>query len=422
MKNKFLNLVCVIGILILMLACKKEFDVPPVKTLETTSKINIAQIKAKYTNINYRFKSDSSLYCVVTADEVSGNLYKDVYVRDVTGAIHVKLIASGGLFVGDSIRINLQNCILNSYSNLIQLDSVDTEKSIVKLASGLNPQPVTMTIQQIIANTAATNSVQSRLVRINNVEFLSSDMNTPFADAIGKTSINKIIQSCDGTGTLTVRTSGYASFANQNTPTGNGTFIGIVGQFGTTMQMTIRNLSEVNMTGALCSGSTPTLSPGTFMLKNFDDGLINSTGWTNVNVVGTINWATATSSTNPTKFAQCNNFVGTGNQRSCETWLISNPVDLTNAASPTFSFSSAFVFNGPALSVYISTNYTSGLPSTATWTQLSASFGTNSTFKPSGNINLSAYKTNNVRVAFKYLGGEATGSRWQVDDVRIGEP
>ena len=124
------------------ISCKKEFDNPPVKQIGTGSFINIAGVKAKYRpNINYTFKGDSNLYCVVTADETSGNLYKDIYVKDATGALHVKLVSSGGLFVGDSIRINLKGVILSEYNKLIQLDSVDTEKSIVKLASGYNPNP-----------------------------------------------------------------------------------------------------------------------------------------------------------------------------------------------------------------------------------------------------------------------------------------
>jgi hypothetical protein len=128
------------------------------------------------------------LYCVVTADEVSGSFYKDVYVRDASGAIRVKLLYSGGLYIGDSIRINLKGIVLNEYNSLIQLDSVDLSKSVVKLASGLKPQALTVTLEQIHANTAATSTLQSQLVRINRLEFFESDRNVSFADAIGKTS------------------------------------------------------------------------------------------------------------------------------------------------------------------------------------------------------------------------------------------
>src|SRR5688572_2971726 len=167
---------CFLSLVFLFGFCKNEFDTPPVKQAQDGARITIAQIKSKYfKNINYKFKADSNLYCVVTADEVSGNLYKDVYVRDASGAIHVKLKFSGGLYIGDSIRINLKGALLNEYNSLIQLDSVNVEKSVVKLASGLNPQALTVSLEQVLVNTAATNTLQSQLVRINSLEFIQSD-------------------------------------------------------------------------------------------------------------------------------------------------------------------------------------------------------------------------------------------------------
>ena len=71
-------------------SCEKEFDTPKLNPAAASREINIKQIKDKYySNINYKFKADSSLYCVVIADESTGNLYKDIYVKDVTGALHV---------------------------------------------------------------------------------------------------------------------------------------------------------------------------------------------------------------------------------------------------------------------------------------------------------------------------------------------
>src|SRR4051812_31772366 len=117
-------------------SCKKEYDVPPVKNAETGTKINVATIKSKYkTGAAYRFLSDSNLYCMVIADEVSGNLHNEFYVRDATGALHIKVLSGGGLFIGDSIRVNLKGSILNDYGGLIQLDSLDADNNVVKLAS-----------------------------------------------------------------------------------------------------------------------------------------------------------------------------------------------------------------------------------------------------------------------------------------------
>lgn len=398
-------------------SCKKEFDTPPVKDAASADKINIAGIKAKFkSSINYKFKADSNLYCIVTADEVSGNLYKDIYVKDLTGALHIKMINSGGFFIGDSLRINIKGAVLNEYNNLIQLDSLDSETNIVKLASGYNPQPEVMTIQQIIANTSETNAVQSKLVQINNVEFISADQNQPLADALGKASLNRVIKSCDNK-TLTVRTSGYANFAASNCPAGNGTIIGIVSQFGSTMQLIIRNYSELNMSGSLC-GTTGT-NTGTYLFKNFDDNSMSSGGWTEQKVSGSIGWSTATFGSQT--FAKISNFVSSANT-ACENWLISPAINLSNATNPMLTFDNAYKFAGAPLECHVSTNYTGGAPSTATWTKLTFALSPgNYTFVPSGSLPLAPYKSSNTRIAFKYTGTNSDGSTWEIDDVLVKE-
>lgn len=422
MQKIFLFIYLLFSSLLIFISCKKEYDLPPVKQISNGSFINIANIKAKYTaNLIYKFKADSNLYCVVTADEISGNLYKDIYVKDLTGSIHVKLLNSGGIYIGDSIRINLKGVILNEYNKLIQLDSVDTEKSVVKLASGYNPEPSVLTISQIIANTAATNSVQSRLVKINNVEFLTTDQGKTFADAIGKASQNRILKSCTGE-TLTVRTSGYSNFAANLTPSGNGSIIGIASQYGTTMQLLIRNINEVQLNGTLCN-STNTSNPGSsYLSKNFDDNSITSGGWLLQSVIGSsVTWTT--SSFGGQTFGKITNYISTTSVNiACENWLISPVLSLSSSTNPVLSFQNAYKYTGAPLEVYVSTNYSSGLPSSAIWTPLTFILSSgNYVFINSGNISLSAFKSSNVRIGFKYKGSATDGSTWEIDDVIVKE-
>jgi hypothetical protein len=418
MKGKLITLIVLCSLLVQHNSCKKEYDLPPVKQSESGSKINISMIKSKYmANMNYRFKADSNLYCVVTADEVSGNLFKEIFVRDATGALHVNMINSGGFYIGDSIRINLKGAVLNDYNRLIQLDSVDSDKNMVKLAAGYKPSPVIMSIGQILANTAATNSVQSKLVSIQNIEFIESDRLQTFADPIGKNTLNRILRSCTGE-TLALRTSGYSNIADKKTPGGNGVLTGIISQFGNSMQLLLRDISEVNMNGPVCA---LTNTGTTYLLKDFNDNNLTSEGWEAIKVNGAIAWQ-VTSGSNFSKVAECNNWLGSGNQPACETWLISRVIDLSAASAPTFSFESAFTFNGPVLETYISTGYVSGSPTAATWQLLNAQYGTNATFKPSGLIDLKSFRHKNARIAFKYVGNLNSGSKWQIDNIRVFEP
>ena len=409
-------------ILIICTGCKKEYDLPPVKPVESLNKINIANIKAKYTNnINYQFKSDSALYCVVTADETSGNLFKEIYVKDVTGALHVKLTASGGLFTGDSIRINLKGAILNEYNKLVQLDSVDSEKSIIKLASGYNPQPVTLSITQVLANTAPTNSVQSKLVRINNIEFATADQGQAFADPANKSTVYRVIKSCSGEA-LTIRTSGYSNFAGKLTPTGNGSITGIIIQNGASMQMIIRNYNEVNMTGKLCAMTNTNNTAGaTYLSKDFNDNSVASGGWSVQHISASIPWSTSTTGSSANPYCQVKNYISGANV-ACESWLISPALNLTAASNPVLSFRNAYNYTGDVLKCYVSTNYTAGSPASATWTALNFNASAGSfAFVSSGNIMLNLYKSNNTRIAFKYTGSATSGSTWELDDILVKE-
>lgn len=408
---------------VLFYACKKEYDHPPLKTVNEGAKITVSQLKARVApaSSSYHFGAgDTSLYGTILADESSGNIYKQSFLLDEAGgAIQLNLLNTGGLAVGDKIRINLNKLWLVNANNMIYIDSVDVGKSVVKQSSGNVVTPKVVTISEVLAGTVPTNSnsLQSQLVRIESVEFLEKGL--PFADAIGKQSMNRTLKVCGGTTSLTVRSSGYANFANKAIPSGSGYMIAIVTQYNSTMQMTIRDYQEIQMTGVGCP--TPPPPPGSYLFKDFNDNSLTNGGWTNVNASGSINWTVTTNTTVATPYAQCNNYLGTGNQPACESWLISPPVDLSAAITPIYTFSSAALFTGPAPQTLISTNYVSGAPNTGTWTALTATFGTSSTFVSSGNINLSAYKTTNVRVAIKYTGNANSGLRFQVDNIRIGE-
>ena len=75
-------------------------------------------------------------------------LYKSVFIKDATGGMKLNLTYSGGLFLGDSIRINLKGVKLNDYGKQIQLDSIDLEKSVHKISSGTLVKPRKVTIKE----------------------------------------------------------------------------------------------------------------------------------------------------------------------------------------------------------------------------------------------------------------------------------
>jgi len=113
-----------------------------------------------------------------------------------------------------------------------------------------------------------------------------------------------------------------------------------------------------------------------------------------------------------------------------ESWLISPAIDMNgyNSATLTFEHAANKLSSGsPAdyYSVWVSTDYTDGLPETATWTELSVPkfpAGNNWTFVESGEINMSAFLGNsNVRLAFKYTSEDGNSGSWEVKNILITE-
>lgn len=224
---------CFVILLTLCIGCRKKFDEPPYVPANEGAALGIKNLKARLplSNTFYKFaEGDTSLTCTVTADETSGNFLKTVFVRDDEGAaLQIKLLESGGIYTGDRIRVRLSGNYLVSANNMISLDSVNTETHIVKLSSGHAVSPLVSSIAQLNTNTDPLNpaSLQSQLVELNGVEFDPLHRSKKFADAVGKSAMEYQITDCNGR-KISVRTSGWANFAGQLTPSGKGKLIAIV--------------------------------------------------------------------------------------------------------------------------------------------------------------------------------------------------
>ena len=106
-------LVILIGIAFCFSSCRKQYDNPPMDVITEGNSITIAQLKAMYTGTDLSITEDYNIFANVTSEETDGNFYKEAYIQDQTGAIRLRLLASGGLYIGDSIRINLNGTVLS---------------------------------------------------------------------------------------------------------------------------------------------------------------------------------------------------------------------------------------------------------------------------------------------------------------------
>lgn len=421
--NQLVILAAVLGIGILS-SCEREYDTPPERILPVGDVLTLKQLRNLYVNGPVRFGGDSSVYAVVSADESSGNLYRNIYVQDDSAAINLRLQNPGGLYEGDSIRIYLPGTVLSVYQGMMQLDSVDVDKNIIKQATNVSVEPMDVTVAEI------TPELQARLIRVNDVEFALASLCQPYADAVNQNSEDRILTNCLNQ-TVILRTSGFANFADQTVPSGHGSIVAVAGQFGDNMQLYIRDTEDVNLDGDRCTQGVS--CEGTYFFKKFNDGSITSGGWQNYVVLstpGSHSWETSSAgSGNPDDiYAAASGFDGGDNDSDTELWLISPSVDLSNAEAPVLSFMNAKSYSGPALRLLVSSDYdgTSDPSLQGTWTdytsQVSWSIG-NFFWSNSGPIVLDNYVgENNVHVAFKYTSNSISGAAtWELDVILLDE-
>lgn len=402
---------------VLITGCEKDFDSPPVKELPEGNILTIDSVRNIYTAFDITIVDDYSVYGTVTADETFGNFYKELYIQDETNAIKLDLTSSSDYFVGDKLRISLKGTTITRDNNMIVISEVDPAIHIVKQSSGEEITPEVVTISDLTITSIYT-PYQSRLVQINDVEFKCADVCNSWADPIAQSDENRELIDTSGFD-LIVRSSGFSSFAGEQLPFGKGPIIGIVTQYGTTLQLSIRNPAEFTMQGTRKT-SCPNC-PTYIYTKNWDNGDLTSGGWTTQYPTPNNSWYTD-------NFPGTNYYAVIDNTSSKlvgESWLISPNFNLNSTSTPQFNFSTAARSgtSSTSLQIMISNNYDGvSAPSSATWTDITSSFLLSSgswNWTNSGNYNLSAYKSTGAYIAFKYTGTSATQDTWEIDNFNI---
>ncbi|MBD3635817.1 MAG: DUF5017 domain-containing protein [Crocinitomicaceae bacterium] len=404
------RLFIIISILSLATACRKEPDSPPENLLNEANAVTIDSLRTWQQSVSPNGVSITDslhVYGIITMDESDGNLYKNLYMQDHTAGIQIRLTATSDYAVGDSVRINLTGAYLSEYAGVIQLDSIDPDLMIVKQSSGNGFAPANMDISDI------TVDHEGLLIVIDSVQFTTAELSNTYADHISQSAQNRILEDCQGN-TILVRTSGFADYAGQTVKQGNGSIVAIVSRYNSELQLYIRSLPELTLDGPRCAGQ--------IVSKDFEDGDINSGGWSVVMVSGTVPWIVDVFSGN--NFAKITNWDG-ANNNACESWYISPELDLTASSSASISFDNDVNYSGDPLQLLVSTDYSgSGDPNLATWVDISSSVswdpnGSSWGFHPSGSVDLSAYTGNTVYVGFKYTGTNFSGSTWEIDNILI---
>lgn len=261
-------------------ACKKDdFSIPESATNADPAGIHatmtIKDFKQRYGVPVYNSPvpvelTDSVIISgVVNADDRSGNFYKILSLQDSTGGIQIK-VGSSYLWqdypIGRRIFIKTKGLLIFNYTGTYELGGyIDSTTSaagypnvgpividkaadfIIKGKYGLDVPVLHQTISQL--NFGDKQNLQSLLVQIDDMEFGAFDTTQTYADAISKASVDRLAYDC-GRHSLTVRSSGYANFANMKPNPGHGSLRGIYTYYSVrgTAQLAIRDTNDVMFT------------------------------------------------------------------------------------------------------------------------------------------------------------------------------
>lgn len=223
------------------------------------------------TTNKYKVCGDDVIYGVVTADDRSGNFYKQIVMQDSTGGINI-VMAGTYLYsfypIGMKLYIHLKNLTIMSYKGLPELcyyyDSQNTQKPIgippslqdTFITTATFPNTVTPTELRLSDLNGFPDPYFNMLITLDDMQFDSSQLGLPYAQPSAVAiSTNRTLWSCNN-GTLgtniTLYNSGYADFFYRIIPSGYGSITGIYSVYGSTNQFQIRDTTDVNFRQSRC--------------------------------------------------------------------------------------------------------------------------------------------------------------------------
>ncbi|MDR1809207.1 MAG: DUF6359 domain-containing protein [Prevotella sp.] len=243
-------------------ACdEREFDMPPLTGPVydgPAENITVKQLKTEFESISSPtiIDQDYILKAYITANDESGNLYKQLVVQDETAGIVLSIDKSGlnsSYKVGQMVYVHLKGLYMGKYGGILQIGMPDDDNPtyIGRMSSDLfeekvfkhglpsleNATPIPLTL-----DVALSDNYVGSLVQIENVTF-DNGGNAIYAPQSAGSAKNETVR---GAGkSMSVRTSTYANFAGDSIPEGPVTLIGILGKYNSEWQFTLRTRNDV---------------------------------------------------------------------------------------------------------------------------------------------------------------------------------
>lgn len=429
--NRFKYLIGLVMLVVAFGSCEREYDAPPLTEPQykgADANMTIAQLKAQYTNITdpVAINSDYIIKGYVTANDISGNIYKQLYIQDETGGINLGVDQNSvytEFRVGQQVYVNLNGLSMVKYGGQLQIGYSNTNANripwnVFAYYVTKNGWPSEENVTPKVINLAdLEQSMTNTLVMLNNVYFVKGGAES-FSESDATT--NRTLKDAEGN-SIIVRNSNYAKFAADQLPLGMGMLTGILSKFNSTWQFILRSKDDVGVfDGREVSVVDNSSTSGDDKII-FEEAFAAQLGsFSQYSVKGSNTWEGKELNSN--KFANMSGY----NNGANEDWLISPKMDFAKVTAATVNFTHAIGYQGDMSeeeTLWISSDYTSGDPNNATWTQVTINYPPKEPYWTWADVSIeipeNMFGKSSVHIAFRYTCGNSNASTWEVKDFSI---
>ena len=259
-----------------------EYSTPDLqgKCQTLTPTKTIAEVKTAYASNTATITDDIIIEGYVSSSDESGNVYKTIYLQDAPEnptqglVVSVDAVSTYTSYPqGSKVYIKLKGLAFGKYGSVLQVGYNNLDPVTNTITFGRIPEklvgnhlvrscaPKVKIVPKVITLSQLGSTIDpliGALVQVNNAEFpinLLCNIYAPNGTSVDR----QIVDPTRNTPATTrvVRNSGYASFAADQLPSGNGTFIGVLSRYNSTYQFYINRVSDLNMKGPRLDGTTP---------------------------------------------------------------------------------------------------------------------------------------------------------------------
>lgn len=422
-----------------LFACERDYDAPLLTEPEYTgpaANITISELRtqnaAATTDVPIIIAQSQILKATITSSDEAGNIYKNIYIQDETGAIGVRVDQNNICTkypVGQTIYIDLEGLCVSVYGGEQQIAIYDEsnnsapipweifQEKAIRDGWGAPENVKPIVLDDISTINTNPDNYKFKLVQFTGVTFQNGGKGI-FApeDAYGEENIT------DSHGnSIIVRTSNYASFASNKLPEGKGNITGILGRFNGTWQLTLRTANDVsdftgsNEEGGNEGGETPSGETKTVFEETFATGKGEFTIKDEVLPEGS-DYVWKHETFKDDNYMKASAFIG--GPKASESWLISPAIDLSSTTNATLTFEHTHKFAGTPsneLTLWVTEI------SAENWKQLTIDkYGTNNDYTfVTPTIDLSAYAGKSIKFAFKYVSNTTAAGTWEVRNIKV---